>query len=178
MAATTTPEQERQEILANQATIIGLLNELLVYAKAIVAYLTPPKPKHIALELPAITKRGKPVSNYELPSDKVATISIKTTDAGGAVEPYPPGDVFSVTSSAPASLQAAIGADASGNPAVVLTPLVQASPNITIVVSDSAGLSQAQQIVDVVVDVTDTNIILDVADAVLASQPTPAAQGP
>jgi hypothetical protein len=136
------------------------------------------RPTHIALELPRVTKKGKVMPNYELANDEVSTITIKTTNSAGAVEPYPTGDVFSVTSSNPASLGVAIGADAAGNPAVVLTPLVQASPNITVTVSDSAGLIQAVQLVDIVQDVKDTNIILDVADAVLKSQPVPTAPGP
>ena len=93
-------------------------------------------------------------------------------------KPPPAGDVFTVVSSAPNSLGAAIGKTAAGGPAVVLTPLVQASPNITITVSDSAGLVQAVQICDVVVDVADTNVVLDVADATHVAQPVPTAPGP
>ncbi len=133
----------------------------------------------IALELPTRkTKESKLMSNFELPNDEVVTITIKTTNEAGVVEPYPPGDVFSVVSSNPTSLKAVIGTDAGGNPAVVLTPLVQASPNITVTVTDSAGLSQAVQIVDIVPDVTDTNIVLDVADAVKTPQAVPTATGP
>lgn len=116
--------------------------------------------------------------NFELPNDEVVTITIKTTNSVGTVEPAPAGDVFSVTSSAPASLQAVIGADAGGNPAVVLTPLVRVSPGITVTVTDKAGLTAATQVVDIVVDVTPTNIILDVADATHVSQPVPANPGP
>jgi hypothetical protein len=116
--------------------------------------------------------------NFELKNDTVATIPIETTDSAGTVEPAPSGDVFTVVSSAPASLGAAIGATAAGGPAVVLTPLVQASPGISVTVSDSDGLQQYVQLVDVVPDTSDTNVILDVADAVLASQPAPANPGP
>lgn len=116
--------------------------------------------------------------NFELNSDAVYTIPILTTNAAGTTEPAPAGDVFSVISSAPASLGAAIGKTAAGGPAVVLTPLVQASPNITITVSDSAGLVQAQQICDIVVDVTPTNVVLDTADATHVAQPTPTNSGP
>ena len=116
--------------------------------------------------------------NYELKSDDTATITIQTATVSGTVEPAPAGDVFSVMSSNPGSLMATIGKDANGNPAVILTPLVQASPGITITVSDSAGLAVDAQIVDVVIDNTPTNVILDLADAVLTSQPTPTAPGP
>lgn len=116
--------------------------------------------------------------NYELPSDEIATVTIKTTDAGGGTEAVPAGDVFTAVSSNPASLGVSIGTDASGAPALILTPLVQASPNITVTVSDSAGLKQAVQIVDIVLDVTPKNVVLDLADAVLTSQATPTAPGP
>ena len=133
----------------------------------------------IAFWLPVFTKKGKPImSNFELTNDTVATITIKTTNSVGTVEPYPTGDAFTAASSKPASLAATIGTDAAGNPALVLTPLVQASPGITVTVSDSAKLSPVSLVVDVVQDVADTNIILDVADASNASQPTPVNPGP
>jgi hypothetical protein len=91
-----------------------------------------------------------PAAHFELPNNEVATITIKTTNSAGAGEPYPSNDVFAVTSSDAASLRATIGADASGNPAVILTPLVQVSPALTITVTDSAGLAQAVQIIDIV----------------------------
>jgi hypothetical protein len=138
----------------------------------------PGRATRIALELPTVRKKGKIMPNYELTDDSVVTITIKTTNSAGVVEPYPPGDVFSVVSSNPASLTAAIGKDAGGNPAVVLTPLVQASPGLTVTVSDSAGLAQFVQIVDIVQDVADTNIILDLTTATKVSQPVPTAPGP
>ena len=127
----------------------------------------------IKLELPTVTKEGFPMPNYEICNDWISTISIKTTNAGGQVEPLPAGDTFSVSCSNPAALQAAIGTDASGNPALVLTPLVQNSSGIAVTISDSAGLTQCVQMVDIVSDVTDTNIVLDLADATHISQPVP-----
>ena len=105
------------------------------------------------------------------------TATIKTTDAAGNTEPVPAGDVFTASSSSP-SLGVAIGTDASGNPAVVMTPMVQASPNITVTVSDSAGLMAASFVVDIVPDITPTNIVVDLADATHATQPTPSNPGP
>jgi len=131
----------------------------------------------IALKLPTRTVKGKIMPNFELPNDEVVTITIETTNSAGVVEPYPAGDVFTAASSSP-SLGVAVGADAKGNPALVLTPLVQTSPGITVTVSDSAGLSSATLVVDIVADVTDTNIVLDVADATHVAQPVPAAPGP
>lgn len=116
--------------------------------------------------------------NFELPNDQVVTITIKTQDASGATVPAPAGDVFSVASSNPASLGAAIGTDANGNPAVILTPLVQASPGLSITVSDADGLAADTQLVDIVPDVTPTNIVLDLADATHTTQPVPTNPGP
>jgi hypothetical protein len=133
----------------------------------------------IALELPTRrTKKGKVMPNYELPNDEVDTITIKTQNAAGATEPVPTGDVFSVASDKPASLGTAVGKDAGGNPAIVLTPLVQVSPGIAVTVSDTAGLKVATLIVDIVQDVTPTNIVLDTADATHVAQPVPTAPGP
>jgi hypothetical protein len=137
------------------------------------------RPTKIALEIPTrTTKAGAPMPNYELPNDEVDTITIKTQTGGGATVPAPAGDVFNVVSSNPTSLQATIGKDAGGNPAVVLTPLVQVSPGITVTVTDSAGLMQDVQVVDIVADVAPKNIVLDLADATHVSQPVPTAPGP
>lgn len=115
--------------------------------------------------------------NFELPNDEVVTIDIESTNSAGVVEPLPAGDTFTVTSSSP-SLGAAIGVGSAGGPAIVLTPTVQESPNITVTVTDSAGLTQVVLLVDIVQDVTPTNLVLDVADATHVSQPVPAAPGP
>lgn len=151
------------EILANTATIIGLLKR--------------PKPTRIVLAIPALTRKGVKMANFELKDDNVATITIQTADASGAIEPIPAGDVFTATSSSP-SLGVSIGVDASNNPALILTPLVQVSPGITVTVKDSAGLAQAALVVDIVADTTDTQIVLNTAGAVLSTQPTPTAPGP
>lgn len=118
------------------------------------------------------------MANYELPNDEIDTITIKTQNAAGTTEPAPAGDVFTVVSSNPASLNAVLGTDAGGAPAVVMNALVQESPGITVTVSDSAGLSAFVLTVDIVVDVTPTNIILDIADATHTSQAVPTAPGP
>lgn len=132
----------------------------------------------IALELPSIRKKGVLMPNFELPNDEVVTITIKTTDSAGAVVPVPAGDTFSVVTSNPASLSATIGKDAGGNPALVLAALVQASPGLTVTVTDSAGLPQAILAVDIVPDVAPTNVILDLPDATHTTQAVPTAPGP
>lgn len=118
------------------------------------------------------------MANFEIPNDEVWTFTIETANASGTIEPVPVGDVFTVVSSAPASLGAAVGTDASGAPAVVVTPLVQLSPSISVTVSDAAGLSSFVQVFDIVADVTPTNIVLDLADGTHVAQPVPTAPGP
>ena len=114
--------------------------------------------------------------NFELPNDEVVTIPIMTQNSAGVTEPMPAGDVFTVVSSNPASLNAVIGTGTT--PTVVLNALVQLSPGLSFTVSDSAGLGVATQIVDIVADVTPTNIVLDLADATHTAQPVPTAPGP
>jgi hypothetical protein len=151
------------------------INELL---KQIFARLPlPSAATRIAVELPMIRKKDGTMANFEINDDWVVTATIKTTNSAGDTEPVPPGDVFSVSSSSP-SLGVAIGTDASGNPAVVMTPMVQASPAITVTVGDSAGLTAFSFVVDIVPDVTPTNIVVDLADATHITQPTPTAPGP
>ena len=135
-------------------------------------------PTRIALEIPTIRKKGHVMANYELPNDEVDTITIKTQDASGATVPVPTGDVFSVSSDSPAALNTVIGTDAAGNPALVINGLVQVHPNITVTVKDSAGLTAATLIVDIVADVTPTNIVLDLAAATHVAQPVPTNPGP
>lgn len=118
------------------------------------------------------------MANYELPNDEIDTITINTTNANGDKEPVPSGDTFTASSSNPSSLQAAIGADSNGDPALVLTPLVQQSPGINVTISDSAGLQQFVLTVDIVADVTPTNIVLDLAGATHTSQSVPSNPGP
>lgn len=136
------------------------------------------RPMRLAFELPTrTTLKGVPMPNYELANDEVLTVTIKAVDAAGATVPLPPGATYTATSSS-TSLQAAIGADAAGNPAVVLTPMVQASPNITVTVADSAGLTSIAQIFDIVPDVAPTALTLDTVDATHVAQPVPTAPGP
>lgn len=172
LATLETIISNEQQILAALTEQTALINQILGWA------VSPPAPTQIVLALPTITRKGVLVPNYELKDDTVATVPILTTNSAGVVEPPPTGDIFSVTSSNPASLTAAIGQTAAGNPAVVLTPLVQASPGLTFTVSDSAGLKVATQIVDIVQDTTPTNIILDLADATTVPQPVPTPPGP
>lgn len=132
------------------------------------------RPTRLSLALPIPRKGNDEMPNFELANDWVLTIPIQTTDNAGTVEPMPAGDVFTAASSDPASLQAVIGTDAGGNPAVVVNALVRAASNVTVTVTDSAGLIAATQVFDIVADAADTNIVLNVAGATHTTQPVPA----
>lgn len=112
--------------------------------------------------------------NFELPNDEVLTITLKAVNSGGAFEPLPAGDSFTATSSDPASLNAVIGTDSSGNVALVVNALKQAATGVTVTVTDSTGLIAATQVFDIVTDQTPTALVLDIADATHVPQPVPA----
>lgn len=118
------------------------------------------------------------MANFELANDQVTTVPIHTANSAGVMEPAPAGDLFHAVSSNLASLNAVIGADATGGPAVVMNALVQGSPGITVTVTDDAGLQSFVLTVDIVADLTPTAIMLDVGGATHVAQPVPAAVGP
>jgi hypothetical protein len=119
------------------------------------------------------------MANYELNDDWVVSIPIVTQNSAGVAEPAPSGDVYTAVSSNPASLNVVVGFMADGTtPAVLMNALVQASPGITVTLTDSAGLTQWVQIVDIVADVTPTNLMMDVANATHTTQAVPAGAGP
>lgn len=152
---------------------------ILADVQAILAIVKRPKPTRIALEIPAIRfKKGNRMANFELKDDQIATVGLKTTTGGGTIEPIPGDAVFTATSSDPASLGVAIGKDGSGNPALILTPLVVAASNLTVTVNGNDGLASISQLVDIVTDNTPTNIVLDLGSATFASQPVPTLPGP
>lgn len=148
--------------------IAELLNSIATIIKA-----TLPSASKIKLFLPLITKNGK-IMNFELKCDTIATITITTVDVEGDIVAAPSGDVFSVSSSDATKLTAAIGTDASGHAAVVLTPLVRAATGLSITVSDTAKLTSDVQVIDIVADLTPSAIGLDLANATTVSQPVPA----
>src|SRR5271156_3795522 len=91
---------------AQAAQLAAILADVLAILKLVTP--VPSKATKITLGLPTVTKKGIIMANFELKNDTVATIGIQTADAGGAVEPYPTGDVFSAVSSNPVSLGAAV----------------------------------------------------------------------
>lgn len=156
-----------------QKTLVAIETAMEAIAKALEPP-PPPVPVRIRLALPLMTKKdtGQIMANFEIPNDIIATIPILVDDAAGEPVPAPAGDVFTAVSSSP-SLGVAINGSS-----LVLTPLVQASPGISVTVSDSAGLASFTQIVDIVQDTTPKAITLDLAHVTGAPQPVPTATGP
>jgi lysozyme family protein len=150
-------------------------NVILDLLESISAQLQTRAPQRLALAIPVRKPKGSDtMANYELKNDSVDTITIMATDASGATEPLPASDTFSVANSDPSTVNAVIGTDASGNPALVINALKQTSTApVTLTVSDSAGLHSVDLVVDVVADRAPVNLMLDVADATHAPQPVP-----
>jgi hypothetical protein len=132
----------------------------------------------IILALPEIYQGGILMANLQLKNDQVMAIGILTIDNMGTVVPAPAGDVFTVTSSNPASLNCVIGTMASGAPAVIINALVQASPGLSFEIADSSGLAVFDEGVDIVEDFTPAATGLDIANAEVSAQPVPTAVGP
>ena len=116
--------------------------------------------------------------NFELPNDWVLNIPIEVTNSSGTPEPMLPGDVFSVVSSNPTFLKAIVTTDANGNAIVQVNALLPVSTDITVTLSDSAGLIVDAQIFDIVVDQTATNTFLNMAAATHTSQAVPPLSAP
>lgn len=115
------------------------------------------------------------MAGYPLKNDAVVTIGILATDDAHDVVPAPANDAFSVVSSDPAKLHAAIGTNAAGHPAVIINALVRAATGLSFKVSDTAGLAAITQEVDIVDDTTPKAVGLDLAGAASAPQPVPPA---
>ena len=129
--------------------------------------------KRVSLCLPTIYKRGKKMANYELPNDWVLTVPIQTKDAAGDVVPAPAGDTFSVSVSDPASLKGVVGVDENGKPVATFNALVRLASNITVTLSDSAGLEVDTHVFDIVEDTEPTQDFLDFSDATHTIQAVP-----
>lgn len=147
----------------------------LAYQAAYAAYTAlMGRPVRLSLALPQIPGETD-VANFQLKNDVVLTIAIQAKDANGVLAPLPPADTFTVVSSDPSSLNAVIGADASGNPAVVLNAAKQAASGISVTLSDSHGLTPFTLVVDVVSDVSvAVSLFLDPTTGTTTSQPPPA----
>ena len=116
---------------------------------------------------------GAQATNFQVYNDKVWGFPIQCINVNtSVVGPCPTGTTFAATSSLPGSLAPSI---ASGT--VYLTPLVKASPGITITVSGVALVPQAF-VVDVVPDPNQLGVSLNVAGVGTTPQNIPSAPGP
>jgi hypothetical protein len=129
-------------------------------------------------------------------NDKVTKFPLFYRDAAGNIQPAPPGDVDSVTSSAPNSLAFAIGTldtdltdgavtYPAGSPALVCTPLVQLSDStnsggsISAIITDTAGLPMAQpRLFDIGPDTAPASLDIDTTVSESTPQAVPAPTGP
>jgi hypothetical protein len=165
---------------SQQPILAGIEAATAAIAKAVESP-PPPVPISIRLALPTITRNGKIMANLELANDVIETIPILVDDAAGQPVPAPAGDVFSVVSSIPASLNAVINGSSVSISALVqahANPASPAAPDLFITVSDSAGLTAFVQVVDIVADTTPKAITLDLTHTTTVPQPIPTATGP
>jgi hypothetical protein len=119
------------------------------------------------------------MANYQLANDMIDDIMITVVDAAGAIVPAPVGDVFTVVSSDPLSMNAIIATMPPGGPNAGATSLrinamKKLFTGVTATVSDADGLMTFVLTVDGVADLTPKSIMLDVVDAIHTSQPVPA----
>jgi hypothetical protein len=158
-------------------TILQLLMEVHAQTTRILAEFRSPPATGIRLSLPIVTVKGTTkMADFPLLNDRVYSVPIQAINGAGAVEPDP-NDVFTAVSASP-SLGAAIAMDASGNPMLVLTPMVQAGTGYLVSVSDQNNLKAVSATFDIVQDTTPVALQLDLADATSVPQPVPAAPGP
>jgi hypothetical protein len=111
---------------------------------------------------------------YRLLTGDRDTISLKAANPiTGKFEPLPKGNTYSLTNSDPASLNAIMGIDHAGGPALVINTLGGPAENIQVTVSDSSGLTPVTLMVDIVPSPPPRRLDLDVANAVHAPQAEP-----
>lgn len=151
----------------------------------IIAMLSAPAPdmgpRRIWLALPTITQNGVEMSSIVLQETDTYNITlVRLNDATKAPEPFPAGTKFTVVASSPA-LGVSIGADASGNPSVLLNAVTLPSVNtmgMNFTVTDDQGDVAAIQAVDYPTPPQVNDISLDVAHAVVGVQAAPTVPGP
>jgi hypothetical protein len=132
----------------------------------------------IALQMPTITNmEGLPLmANYVLGLDKVATFTITETNAAGTVDPVAPADVFTVVNTDTVNLNAVVGVNAAGQPALVVNWLHTTAPlttGVSVTLTDSAGNTAAVQLFDMAEPVAHDQIGLDVAGVTTTTQAIP-----
>src|SRR5579864_4387965 len=92
-----------------ESKILRALNHIQSQLQQLITDFGTPAATQIALALPEIHKGGILMANLQLMNDEVMTIGILTLDNVGGTVPAAAGDVFTVVSSNPASLNAVMG---------------------------------------------------------------------
>lgn len=121
--------------------------------------------------------------NFQLYNDKIWTFPLKCQNASG-IQPWPAGSNPVAVSSNPASLTASANAilgfgNAITGYALVLTPKVQASPGLTVTVTN-VGMDPVVFTADIVTDPDRLSVVVDSAatDYTTSPQNVPADPGP
>jgi len=153
---------------------IGMLFE-------VIALLTERKPANaLALIMPTYTNmKGQAImANYSLPLDKIATFTItEMNTTTGTFDPVDPTDTFSIVNSDTTNLNAVIGVNAAGGPALVVNWLHTVDPvlvGVTVTILDTKGNKPYDQLFDMVQPAAIPDQTgLDIANVVTADQPIP-----
>ncbi len=159
-----------------EAEALGGLDQIIM---ALQVLQNKSKPTRIWLGLPITIRKGKLImANMQLPNDAVQYFPIFVTNSAGIVEPAIPGDVYSVTLGSPATqsgtgapLNAVVGTvpatlpdgtvpPLAGAVALVMNALNMLATGVPFEVKDTDGLKVFDGMVDIVADVTPTNIVL------------------
>lgn len=146
----------------------------------VIGMLTKPPSESLALQMPTYTNmKGEAImANFALALDKIATFTItEFNTVTNTFDPVAPTDTFTAVSSDPTNLNAVIGTDASGAPALVVNWLHTVDPLLTgvsVTINDSMGNTADVQLFDMVQPAAVPDQIgLDVSGVTMANQPVP-----
>lgn len=169
-----------------QRLILEQNEEILRILKSLSARLSP-RPERIVLCVPTITTKEGDMANLQVACDSIVTIPILVLDAEGQPVAPASGDTFTATPAPnpneggvaqPYTAEIAPTSGPNGGPALIITPLVQASPNQSVTVADQDGLTSAVLAFDIVDDLAPKQIQLNAAGATTAEQDVPETAGP
>ncbi len=115
--------------------------------------------------------------NFQLYNDKTYTFPLQCKNASGVVQPWPTTGAWPVAvSDNPGSLAASVTYVAPSFK-LVLKPMVQASPNISVTVS-YIGMGPAIFVADIVADPDLISVAVDASGVTTATQSIPTNTGP
>lgn len=134
----------------------------------------------LALMMPTYTNlKGQAImASFPLALNKIATFTItEMNTVTGTFDPVDPTDVFTLVNSDPVNLNAVVGVNAAGGPAVVVNWLHTVDPllvGVGVTISDSKGNTMDTQLFDMVQPAAIPDQIgLDIANVTTADQPVP-----